>query len=339
MTDGQGMDYQIVATLGPSSDSEPMWLAMLEAGATAFRLNTSHLSLPQLQGWLDRLGPFRAGRTAPLILDLQGSKWRVGQFPAFELTEGRRVMLVCAESADRPDVLPVPHPDFFRAASLSSGRIVLNDAKLQLALESQGADGILARVLVGGEIRPRKGITYTASAYRHESLSQMDRKILARTRHLAGARYALSYVKDATEMKSYRAEIGPAVHLIAKLERQPAVDEAGKIAREADEIWLCRGDLGAELGMRGMAEAVYGFSEGIDRLRVPVLLAGQVLEHTVEHPAPTRAEVCELFGALRRGYGGFVLSDETAVGHDPVGSCRAGGLFRRRETIVKETTG
>ncbi len=341
MADGQGMDYQIVATLGPSSDSEPMWLAMLAAGATAFRLNTSHLSLPQLQRWLDRLGPFLAGRTpgVPLILDLQGSKWRLGQFPAFDLAKGQRVMLVCAESADRPDVLPVPHPDFFRAASVSSSRIVLNDAKLELALESQGADAILARVTVGGEILPRKGITYTASAYRHESLSEMDRKVLAGTRHLEGVRYALSYVKDAAEMKSYRAEIGAAAYLIAKLERQPAVDESGEIARKADETWLCRGDLGAELGMKAMAEAVYRFSEGIGRLRVPVLLAGQVLEHTVEHPVPTRAEVCELFGALRRGYGGFVLSDETAVGHDPVGSCRTAALFRLRETIVKETTG
>jgi hypothetical protein len=28
------------------------------------------------------------------------------------------------------------------------------------------------------------------------------------------------------------------------------------------------------------------------------------------------------------GYRGFVLSDETAIGRDPVGSCRAAALFR-----------
>jgi pyruvate kinase len=64
--------------------------------------------------------------------------------------------------------------------------------------------------------------------------------------------------------------------LIAKLERQPALDEAAQIAESADELWLCSGDLGAELGEKAMAEAAHRFSGGVDTLPVPVLLAGQV---------------------------------------------------------------
>lgn len=325
------MDYQIVATLGPSSDAESTWQAMLAAGVTALRLNTSHLSLPQLHAWVDRLSAFLATRDPrpPLILDLQGSKWRLGQFPACELTGGQRVTLVCAASADRPCVLPVPHPDFFRAASVSSGEIVLNDAKLRLAVESLDADALYARVINGGAIIPRKGITYTASTYRQESLSETDRAILWQTQHLEGIRYALSYVKDATEMANYRAQVGRAAYLIAKLERQAAVDEAMQIAASADELWLCRGDLGAELGAKAMAATVYHFSERVGAVPVPVLLAGQVFEHMAEHPTPTRSEVCAVYAALMKGYHGFVLSDETAIGRDPVESCRAAALFRR----------
>jgi pyruvate kinase len=33
--------------------------------------------------------------------------------------------------------------------------------------------------------------------------------------------------------------------------------------------------------------------------------------------------------ALMKGYQGFVLSDETAIGHNPVESCQAAALFRR----------
>ena len=77
------MDYELIATLGPNSDGEPTWQAMLVAGATGFRLNTSHLSLLQLNSWVERLGAFRATQDTvpPLVLDLQGSKWRLGQFP------------------------------------------------------------------------------------------------------------------------------------------------------------------------------------------------------------------------------------------------------------------
>ena len=40
------------------------------------------------------------------------------------------------------------------------------------------------------------------------------------------------------------------------------------------------------------------------------------------HAALTRSEVCHLVDLHRRGYSGFVLSDETAIGLDPVGVVR-----------------
>ena len=134
------MNYQIIATLGPSSDTESIWQRMLDAGVTGFRLNTSHLSFPQLHAWIDRLGVFLASQNPrpPLVLDLQGSKWRLGRFPACDLSSGQEVTLVCAASAEGPNVLPVPHPDFFEAASMSSGEIVLNDAKLRLRARITG---------------------------------------------------------------------------------------------------------------------------------------------------------------------------------------------------------
>jgi pyruvate kinase len=324
------MNYEIIATLGPTSDTERAWENMLTVGVTGFRLNTSHLSLTQLRKWIERLGGFLVGRDPrpPLVLDLQGSKWRLGQFASRDLASGERVELVCAVSAERPDVLPVPHRDFFQAAAVSSGEIVLNDAKLRLAVESQRVDAICARVIQGGRIAPRKGITYTSSAYRQESLSAMDETVLGDTQHLAGVRYAVSYVKDAVEMAHYRAKIGASAYLVAKLERQPAIDEAAQIAMTADELWLCRGDLGAELGAWAMAATAFQFSEQVRALRVPVLLAGQVFEHMTEHPAPTRSELCAAYDALMKGYRGFVLSDETAIGHDPIESCRIAASFR-----------
>jgi pyruvate kinase len=47
-------------------------------------------------------------------------------------------------------------------------------------------------------------------------------------------------------------------------------------------------------------------------------MAGQVLEHLTQHADPTRSEVCHLHDLLARGYAGIVLSDETAIGADPL---------------------
>ncbi len=324
------MNYDIVATLGPSSNAPDIWQGMLEAGATAFRLNTSHLSLAQLQGWRDRLTPFlsRLNPIPPLVLDLQGSKWRLGDFPTRTLEPGEPIELVYAPTTDRANALPVPHADFFQAAPLSSAEIILNDAKIKLAREAIGPQVIHATVIVGGEISARKGITFAASNYRQERLSDKDRAILDRTRQLPFVRYAISYIRDAQEMQKYRTHFGDAAYLIAKLERQSAMDEALQIAEVADEVWLCRGDLGAELGLRAMAEAAWRFSNSIGDLPIPALLAGQVLEHMVDHPAPTRSEVGTLYEALIKGYHGFVLSDEAAIGQHPIESCRTAALFR-----------
>jgi len=329
------MSYDIIATFGPASHTPAIWQAMYQAGSTAFRLNTSHLTLDQLRDWLNQLEPFLAAcqPRPPLVLDLQGSKWRVGQFDPITLVAGQTVQLILGDSATRSDQLPVPHPDFFQAAAQTTGgaavgdEIILNDAKIKLTIGSTTATTITAIVKLGGEISAHKGITYARSAYRRETLSDKDRAIVEQTRHLPNVRYAVSYVKDAVEMKFYRALIGSA-YLIAKLERQPAVDECAAIAANADELWVCRGDLGAELGLRGMAKAVHQITAQVRDLPVPVIIAGQVLEHMTDHATPTRAEVCQLHDALAAGYRGCVLSDEAAMGRYPIESVRIAAMFR-----------
>ncbi len=322
--------YDIIATLGPASAEEEIWRGLIEAGATAFRLNTSHLTLPQLEGWLARLDPFlaRLDTRFPVVLDLQGSKWRLGAFSAFDLREGQTITLRRAESANEPNVLPVPHADFFHAAPRSGSTIVLNDAKIRLEVTGVEKEAITARVVQGGPIAPNKGITFIGSDFRQEALSEKDRAIFERTRTNPRIRFAISYLRDAAEMARYRALFGPTASLIAKLERRPAVEEAAQIALSADELWLCRGDLGAELGMAGMAQATASFSALVPSLTVPCIMAGQVLEHMTIAPTPTRSEVCYLYDTLARGYRGFVLSDETALGQHLVESCRAAAMFR-----------
>jgi pyruvate kinase len=237
------------------------------------------------------------------------------------------VELGLGATSRRPEVLPVPHADFFKAAQVSSGELALNDAKIRLRVEQHAPDSIRARVVSGGPISAHKGITYTASEYRVEAISAKDQAIVEMARGILDLRFALSYVKDGPEMAKYRQRFGAGAYLAAKLERAPALADAAAIAGQADELWLCRGDLGAELGIQALAHAVYRFSAQLNSISAPVLMAGQVLEHMTEHPTPTRSEVCYLYDVLQNGYRGLVLSDETAIGRHPVESCRVAAMF------------
>lgn len=326
------MNYQIVATLGPASSEIESWSSMLQSGVSGFRLNTSHLSVNQLPDWIDNLT--QIGRPdIPLILDLQGSKWRLGMFSEFELRAGQIVILVHAADEEKANTLPVPHADFFGAAALSNGIIILNDAKSRLQIERLESGRIEARVIQGGWIASRKGITFESTGYRQESLPEKDQQIIAQTRHLDYIRYAVSYIRDAQEMAHYRRSIGAGAYLIAKLERGAAVAEAPAIAEIADELWLCRGDLGAEIGLAAMARTVTQFSRIVAQLKRPVYLAGQLLEHMTHFPNPTRSELCYIYEAIHYGYAGIVLSDETAIGKYPLESCRMAALFQKQAEL------
>lgn len=332
---GTALSYAVIATLGPSSREPRTWAAMLEAGATAFRLNTSHLLLDELAEWMERLELFLASCSPrpALSLDLQGSKWRVGHLPAADLHQNEVVEVILGSFTDQVGVLPVPHADFFRAVLFSDGEIVLNDAKVRLVVEESRPERVRARVIQGGPVAPHKGVTFANTAYRSEALSDKDRVIVERYARLVGVQIAISYVRDAAEMERYRRQVmelagGQPAHLIAKLERGPAVMDAAQIARHADELWVCRGDLGAEVGLITMAAEVHRLSAQVRDLLVPVIMAGQVLEHMTASPTPTRSEVCYLYDALALGYAGFVLSDEAAVGQYPVESCRAAAMFQ-----------
>ncbi len=205
---------------------------------------------------------------------------------------------------------------------------MLDDAKLRLRVETVAAGRVTAQVEQGGPIRPGKGLTFSATHTRQESLSEKDQAIIDRVKPYDFIQFAISYLKDAAAMQRLRARIGMGAHLIAKLERASAMASAAVIAGHADALWVCRGDLGAELGLRAMAVAVSKLSEQVRELPIPVILAGQVLEHMTVSATPTRSEVCYLHDCIQKGYQGFVLSDETALGRYRLEACRTAAMFK-----------
>jgi pyruvate kinase len=323
------MKYRIIATLGPACNGTSQWEAMSRIPISEIRLNTSHIDLDQLSGWIKRLWEFKIAKSFPLsiTLDLQGSKWRVGVFSPFQLSEGKMVRLELGPETKDPLTISVPHPDFFKAAQAANGVIALDDAKILLEILDVSPGKINARVTRGEWNLPKKGISLPESSYRVEQMGEKDRLIIEKTLRIPGIRYAISYIKDGEEMKNYRDWLGVESYLVAKIERKSAVDQAVEIADAADELWLCRGDLGSEMGLVGMAEAVVRYSNMLPRIVKPSILAGQVLEHMTKSPTPTRSEICYLYDAIQKGYQGFVLSDETAIGDFPIESCQAAAMF------------
>ncbi|MBE3099076.1 MAG: hypothetical protein IMZ44_18330 [Planctomycetes bacterium] len=284
------------------------------AGASAFRLNASHMSVPDVAAML---GSIRGACPAvPVVVDLQGAKMRLGAIPDRRVRKGEQVVFSIDPSG--ASGLPVPHPELY--AQVTTGQTLrIDDDRLRFEVTEVTPGSVVAIALDEGIVRARKGINLVEHPLDLDALSEVDRALCRLTASFAPAALAFSFMKDGREAAWVRAQ-APGCQVIGKIERQDAMDNLPRIDAAVDAVWVCRGDLGAQLGPAGLARWVATFDPRA--LRCPVLMAGQVLEHLTTHAAPTRSEVCHLYDLLSRGYGGIVLSDETAIGVDPVQAVR-----------------
>lgn len=302
---GSPAPFQIVATVGPASAG--LVAEMAQAGATGFRLNASHLDPAGVAAALERIE--RACPAAPVVVDLQGAKMRLGDLAAREVVRGERLRFALS---DEGGAVPVPHPELF--AALAAGEVLSgDDDRLRFEVVAVGESDLDAVVARGGRLRARQSFNRAEHPVALRDLTARDQAAVA----VAGARaaYAVSFMTDGREASWIRDRVPGAV-VIGKLERKEAIAALPSVAAATGACWICRGDLLAQLGSVPLARWVSSFSpSSVDK---PVLMAGQVLEHLSRHAEPTRSELCHLYDLVARGYAGIVLSDETAVGSDPV---------------------
>jgi pyruvate kinase len=247
----------------------------------------------------------------PVVLDLQGAKMRLGRFAERALSVGDDLVLTLGEEGNG---IPLPHPELFRAMR-AGDTLRCDDDRVHLRVLRATSDRIEAQALHDGVLRPRKGVNVMEHPVELDALTAGDLAQIQVARGYAGVQLACSFVRDGREL-GWVADHAPGLRLIAKVERQEAIDHLEELEQATDELWICRGDLGAQLGLGSLARWLHLFVPA--GRRKPYLIAGQVFEHLTAHASPTRSEVCHLFDLLSRGYEGVVLSDETAIGCDPV---------------------
>lgn len=176
-------------------------------------------------------------------------------------------------------------------------RLLLDDGKLELLVESATAAATQATVIHGGALGEHQGINAPHVPLRAD-MTEKDASDLRFGLALGVDLVALSFVQSAADVTGARHILvdqgRPGVPIIAKLARPEAIDHLDEILDAADAVMVARG--------------------------VPVIVATQVLESMRVESRPTRAEVSDAAGAVDGGADGMMLSGETATGQFPVRS-------------------
>ena len=316
---------KIVATLGPATDDGAVLEALVAGGLDVARLNFSHGSQSDQARRFHavREAAKRTGRHVAILQDLGGAKIRTGRLAGgtpMTLTPGARLVIAVGDEAGGDGRVTTTYAELARAV-LAGDRLLLDDGRIELEVESTGPGTIDTRVVEGGELGERKGIT--APRVRLSSgLTVKDASDLAFGLALGVDLVAVSFVcaaDDITRARAIAVDEGRGdVPFVAKLERPEAIDRLDDILGVSDAVMVARGDLGLELPLEQVPRVQKDILRRARHRGVPVIVATQVLESMTNDWRPTRAEVSDAAGAVDGGADAVMLSGETAVGRHPV---------------------
>lgn len=313
---------KIIATIGPSSEKEEILEKLINEGMDAARLNFSHGSHEEQGARIKTIRKLekKLDRQIAIIADLQGPKLRVGIMPenGFELKQGEKVKLDANKKEFENNIIPIPSA-VVRDGTKVGHIIFLDDGTLQLKVLKKTGSIFEAEVLKGGLLFSKKGINVPMLENESSILSAKDKSDLAFAVE-AGVDYiALSFLRNANDVKMARKLLGDSsVKIIAKIERPEALRNLDEIAIEADAVMVARGDLGIETPLWELPVRQKEIVEQVRKKMKPVIVATQMLDSMIRNPLPTRAEVSDVANAVYDSADAVMLSGESASGKYPV---------------------
>ncbi len=327
--EGNVRKTKLVITAGPALfNGGPLRECL--ALADVIRINASHSTpeerTPALA--LIRETSRELGREIPVLLDLQGPKWRIGQMEASqEMADGSTGALHAPDNLPPKGyawTAPLPHPELFAGAE--TGQIwVLDDGALKLQVKRVLPDCIEFNTLIGGALKSRKGIQPIGLDVAFDPITPKDLEDIRWGVSQDVDLFAQSFVRRADDLRALEGRIrdwGGHQPIIAKIEHPRALENLDEILDVAWGVMVARGDLGVELGVEKVPTLQKRIIRRARMALKPVITATQMLESMIETPQPTRAEASDVANAIWDGTDGVMLSAESAAGRHPLEAVR-----------------
>jgi pyruvate kinase len=314
---------KIIATIGPASESPEVLARLICAGMNVARLNFSHGTPSEHAQAIRRIrdAARETGRRVAIMADLPGPKMRLGKIDPepIHLTPRAHFTLTSEDiigSAQRASTTFEQLPRVVKPGD----RIFLNDGLVQLVVDRVAGNDVECTIVVGGELRSRKGLNLPGVELGISAFTEYDRACLEFALEHGVDAVSQSFVERAADVHAVRAaaaRMGRQPFIIAKIERADALAHFDQILAVSDGIMIARGDLGVEVPIEEIAYVQKQLIAKTNLAGQPVITATQMLESMVSSRLPTRAEATDVANAILDGTDCVMLSGESAVGKFP----------------------
>lgn len=310
---------KIVTTLGPVTTEVAKIKDLLHAGANVVRLNMSHGDHKEHGTRLKntRLAAEDLGVNVGVLVDLSGPKIRTGELatPTVELVPGKKITLVTNEILGTAERLTVRYENLSKEVKVG-GFIMLDDGRRKLLVEKIEGKEIICKIIIGGVIKPRRGVNMPGSYLSISAVTEKDKEDLKFAIKNKVEYIALSFVRTGDDVK-YLKSLLPKNYkplIISKIETEEALENIENILSESDGIMVARGDLAIEIPRENVPVVQKSIiMKAVENGKI-VITATQMLESMIKSPVPTRAEVSDIANAIFDGTDAVMLSEESAMG-------------------------
>lgn len=315
---------KIVCTLGPATSEVKILEQMIEAGMNVARCNMSHGTPAEHAKRIMNLrkAEKKMGKHVGILLDLAGPKIRTGDYttPTITLIEGSVIILTTDTIIGDHTRISISYKKLPQEVTCGS-IIMLDDGRRKLEVTRVVGNNIHCTVIIGGEIKPRRGVNVPNGYLSLKALTLKDKKDLTWGLTQGIDFVALSFVRtaqDITDLKKLLSKETTMPHIIAKIETQEAIDNIDHILDQVDGVMIARGDLSVETPR----ENVPVYQKHIIKKCIAKgkfsIVATQMMESMIHAPYPTRAETSDAANAIFDGADAIMTSEETSLGQYPI---------------------
>jgi len=314
---------KIICTIGPKTASFESLLKLANLGMNVARLNMSHGDLlwhKKIIDWIKTLNRKERFSIA-ILLDTKGPEIRTGDIKKpKEIKSGQRFIFTTEKKPTyEEDMVEVNYDGF--VDDVAVGDVILVDGGLlSFLVKEKKEKRIITECLDGGLLTSRRHLNIKGKSSSLPTITKKDWEDINFGIENGVDFIALSFVKDSksiVNLKNYLKQKQVNIQVIAKIESAQSLSCLEEIIDVADGVVVARGDLGAELPIEQVPLLQEKIINSCLLKRKPVIVATHLLESMIENPTPTRAEVTDIFLALKQKADALMLSGETAVGNYP----------------------
>ncbi|MCX6824175.1 MAG: pyruvate kinase [candidate division SR1 bacterium] len=311
-------------SMGPSNNSEAQLIRCYENGIRILRFNFPHYTQETTKRdvAIAHAVEQQVGGKFQLLLDTEGPEIRTGVLETpITYSIGEIFKIYIRENHGDPKGLFCDYLSLVDDVKIG-GIVKIDAGLLDVEVLEKGSEYIVVKALNNFVVGSRRHLNLPGVRIKLPGLTERDKKNVLLAIEQKFDYIALSFTRkadDVIELRNFlKTNGGEQIKIIAKIENQEGVDNVSSIIDASDMIMVARGDLGTELPVEMIPIHQMNIVKSCKIKNTPVIVATQMLESMISNPVPTRAEVSDIFYAVREGAEYVMLSGETAIGKYPI---------------------